>query len=372
MKVRLFKPRIREEAITAASGVMRSGWVGMGPKVAEFEAEFAKYLGVKAGLAVAVNTCTSALHLAVRVLELSEGDEVITSAATFVGANETLLYERVRPVFADVDGRSGNLTAESVAAKVTARTKAILITHFAGYACDLEGIGAEAKKHGLKIIEDCAHAAGAKFQGRRVGSSGNLCAFSFDPIKNLTTGDGGMLVTPTEAMAARVRNLRYMGLTKDAYRRVEGIAQHERPWEYDVPEVGFRYHMNDIAAAMGVVHLKFLDEENVRRNELVARYRAELEGVRGMELLRHEEDRWCSYHLFAVLAERRDALADKLSANGVIIGVHYTRNDAYSIFEKAELPETERFCGRVLSLPLHLDLTEDEIQYVCGLIKGGW
>jgi perosamine synthetase len=370
LQIRLFKPRIREEAIAAASEVMRSGWVGRGPKVTEFEGAFAKFVGVER--AVALNTGTSAVHMAVKLLGLERGDEVITSAATFVGANEVLLYEGLKPVFADVDVRTGNLAAETVAAKITPRTKAIMLVHFAGYACDLEGIGALARKHGLAIVEDCAHACGAKYRGARIGNSGNLCAFSFDPIKNLTTGDGGMLTGAEEAQEKRARTLRYMGLSKDAFARVNAVGHQPRPWEYDVPEVGYRYHMNDIAAAMGLVHLKYLDEENAKRAAVARRYCDLLRGVAGVRVPEYEADRECGFHLFWILAERRDQLAEKLAQAGVITGVHYSRNDHYAIFEKAELPNTGEFCSGVLSLPLHLDLTGEEIEYVASQIRGGW
>lgn len=363
MNVRLFKPRVREEAIEAAAKVMRSGWLGMGPVTAQFEKEFAQYLGVQR--AVAVNTCTSALHLAVKLLRLPPGSEVVTSPLTFVAANEVLLYEGLVPVFADIDRATGNLSPQSVASRITERTGAVMITHFGGYACDLDGFA----KLKLPIIEDCAHACGAWYRDKRVGASGNLCAFSFDPIKNLTTGDGGMLTVPDEAQEKRARNLRYMGLSKDAFTRV---TSRSYSWEYDVPEVGYRYHMNDIAAALGLVHLKDVDADNDRRAEIAGKYRARLKDIPGLTLLSYESDRRSSYHLFSILAESREALADKLTKAGVIIGGHYARTDVYPIFKRAEVPNAEYFCSHVLSLPMHVDLTDDEIDYVAKTIREGW
>ncbi len=369
MQVRLFKPKISESAIAAAAEVMRSGWVGMGPRVAEFEKQFAAYLGVNH--AVAVNTGTSALHLAVKLMDLEPGEEVITSPVTFVGANQVLLHERLTPVFADIDRQTGNLTPATVAARISPRTRAIMLVHLGGYACDLDSFATLAAKHNLTIIEDCAHACGATYQGKCIGASGNLCAFSFDPIKNLVTGDGGMLIVPSDAHDQRARTLRYMGLSKDAFARMQGQQSHH-PWEYEVPEPGYRYHMNDIAAALGIAHLPQLDGENKKRRELAAQYRESLAQVPGIRFPAYQHDRESSYHLFTILAENRDALAEKLLAAGVTVSVHYARNDRFAIFRPAELPGAEEYCSRALSLPLHLDLTEEEIVYVCAVIRGGW
>jgi perosamine synthetase len=369
VQVRLFKPKIRESAIAAAAEVMRSGWIGMGPKVAEFEKAFAAYLGITRALAV--NTGTSALHLAVKLLHLPPGTEVITSPATFVGANQTLLYEHLTPAFADIDSSTGNLTPETVAAKITPRTGAIMLVHLAGYPCDLDAFAALAQKHNLPIIEDCAHACGSAFKGTPIGSSGNLCAFSFDPIKNLITGDGGMLICPTFTLDRRARTLRYMGLSRDAFSRICD-QQTSLPWEYEVPEVGHRYHMNDIAAALGLAHLPFLDEDNQRRREIAHHYRESLAAVPGVRFPQYLPDRLSSYHLCFILAENRNALARKLLSHGVTVGVHYSRNDLYALFQKAALPNAEFFCSRALSLPLHIDLTAEEIAYVCRLIRDGW
>jgi perosamine synthetase len=367
-QVRLFQPRVSDEAIAAAAEVMRSGWLGMGPVTAKFEQAFAAFIG--AGRAVAVNTGTSALHLAVKLLRLPPGTEVVTSPLTFVAANEVLLYEGLVPVFADIDRGTGNLVPELVAARLTPQTGAIMLTHFGGYSCDLDGFRALSHAHSVSVIEDCAHACGAWYRGRRIGASGNLCAFSFDPIKNLTTGDGGMLVVSDENQDARARTLRYMGLTRDAFAR--DASRKAFSWEYDVPEVGYRYHMNDIAAAMGLAHLRLVDADNERRAAIASRYRTLLKGIPGLTLLAHDSDRRSSHHLFSVIVESRDALAAKLMRDGVVVGGHYPRADEYTLFERADLPHAEYFCSRVLSLPMHVELGDDELEYVAARIREGW
>ena len=369
MQVRLFKPRVSEDAIAAVADVLRSGWLGLGPRTAAFEQMFATYAEVPR--AVAVNTGTSALHIAVKLLRLEPGTEVITSPVTFVAANTVLLYERLTPVFADVDPRTGNLTPASVAERVTGRTGAILLTHLGGYACDLDGFAELADRHRLPIIEDCAHACGARYRGVRIGARGNLCAFSFDPIKNLTTGDGGMLVPRDAADDQRARVLRNMGITTSVFERY-GRTDGKTSWEYDVAEVGHRYHMNDIQAALGLAQLRELDAGNTRRRMIAARYACGLGAVAGISLPAYDDDRESSYHLFLVLAERRNALAAKLSERGITVGVHYRRNDEYRIFQRADLPHADTFCDRVLSLPMHVDLTDDDIDGICGVIAEGW
>ena len=370
MQVRLFKPKVGEQAVLAVAEVLRSGWLGMGPRTAEFEKALAGFLGVPH--AVAVNTCTSALHLAVKLLGLEKGTEVITTPVTFVATNQVLLYEGLTPVFADVDPCTGNLTPETVAARLTPRTGAIMLTHLAGYACDLDGFHSIASRRNLPIIEDCAHACGAKYKGVRVGASGNLSAFSFDAIKNLTTGDGGMLIPRNAAEEQRARNLRNMGLTRTAFQRLNEVQSRKHSWEYEIPEVGYRYHMNDIQAAMGLAQLGVLDADNVRRRQIAARYNRHLGNVPGVTLPTYNPDRECSYHLYAILAENRNALAEKMTERGVTVGVHYSRNDLYPIFQRAEVPNADYFCARVMSLPMHLDLTDEELDYVCNVIREGW
>ena len=367
MRIQLFRPVICEEAIEAVVDVLSSGWLGLGPKTLAFEKAFAEYTG--ASFCVGVNSCTAALHLALRLLNLPPGAEVITTPLTFVSTNHVILYEGCKPVFADIQVETGNLDVGSVAERLTDRTGAIMLVHFGGYPCDQDEFYGLARERGIPIIEDCAHACGSTYKGKRIGSHGDIHAFSFNPVKNLTTGDGGALTISSREHDSRLRKLRSFGIDRETMNRM-GPQGYE--WEYDVTEVGFRYAMNDIQAAIGLAQLPRLDEENARRAKVAEQYRALLSDVPGIELPSRKSDRTSSNHLFFILAEKRDALVEKLRSSGVDVGVHYRRNDQYPMYEEQNLPNTEYFWGRVLSLPMHLALTDEQIDYVADVIKKGW
>lgn len=365
-RMALLRPAIREEAIRAVADVLRSGWLGTGPRTAEFERAFAGYVG--APHCVGLNSGTSALHLGFILLDLPPLSEVITTPITFVATNQAILHAGHRPVFADVDGRTGNLSPDSVRSRITEKTRAITVVHYAGYPADLDELYAIARAHDLAVVEDCAHACGAVYKGRRIGSHGDIHTFSFNTVKNLPMGDGGALTLRSERMNARARRLRWLGIDKETYARAAGTFQ----WDYRVEEVGFKYHMTDLHAAIGLAQLGYLDEDNRHRARLAAAYRAALDRLPGLTLLDSKDDRTSSHHLFPVLAEDRDRLISKLNANGVDVGVHYRRNDQYPMFEEADLPEAERFWRREASLPMHALLTEDDVGRVCDIVREGW
>lgn len=370
MQIQLFRPLIREKAISAVSDTLRSGWIGLGPKTAEFENAFAQYVG--APYCVGVSSCTAALHLALKLLDLPTDSEVITTPITFVSTNHTILYEGLKPVFADVEPYTGNLDIKSVESKITEKTGAIIVMHYGGYPCDMDAFYSLGKKNGIAIIEDCAHACGAEYRGKRIGGFGDLHAFSFHAVKNLPMGDGGALTVSSKYHDQRLRVLRWMGIDKDTYERSDTATNKVYSWEYDVGEVGFKYHMNDIDAAIGIVQLQYLEQDNARRRKIADIYMSELAGVPGIELMRYEDDRKSSRHLCCVLAENRDNLVDKLRENNVGVGVHYKRNDLYPMYEKQNLPNVEFFAKHTLSLPLHLHLKDEEVLFVCDIIKRGW
>lgn len=361
--IQLFKPYVSPEAIRAVSEVLGSGWIGLGPKTAEFEKAFADYIGCR--YAVAVNAATSALHLAVVASDIGEGDEVITTPLTFVSTNHVLLYEGASPVFCDVDDKTLNIDLQKAELLVTPRTKAIMAVHYGGNPVDINALYSFAARHKIAVIEDAAHACGAVFNGRKVGSFGLTC-FSFHAVKNLPTGDGGMVTTNDDAIYEKLVRLRWLGIDRSTFARSAGNYQ----WEYDVADVGFKYHMNDITAAIAVEHLKRLDEWNERRREIVKMYKEELQDLTPdyIRFVEQTPGAISANHLCAIRVKDRDSVVDKFKEHGIGVGVHYKPNNHYQMYAsavKGDLGVAENAYEELISLPLHLFLTDEDVQDVC-------
>jgi perosamine synthetase len=367
MHIQLFHPVVCEEAIEGVSEVLRSGWLGTGPRTKSFEDSFARYIGMP--YCVGLNSCTAALHLGLHLLDLPAGSEVISTPVTFVSTNHAILYNQCTPVFADIQLETGNLDVNSVASRITDRTGAIIVVHYGGYPCDLDEFYRLSRETGIPIIEDCAHASGAVYKGRRIGSHGDIHAFSFHAVKNLPMGDGGALTVRSEEHYSRLQKLRWLGISRDTFNRTRENQYH---WQYDVTEVGYKYQMNDIQAAIGLAQLPNLDSYNARRAAIAARYTQALSTVPGVTLLTHKPDRTSSYHLFCIRVERRNDLMKKLESSHISTGVHYLRNDRFSMYQQQDLPNTEQFWQSVISLPMHLRLTDENIDYITDAIRKGW
>jgi perosamine synthetase len=361
--IQLFKPLVSEEAINAVGEVLRSGWIGLGPKTAEFETAFCRYIGCK--YAVAVNSASSGLHLAMLASGIKEGDEVLTVSLTFVSTNHAILYCGADPVFVDIDPTTLMMDLHRAERLVSARTKAIVVVHYGGNPCDLDALYRFAAKHNLRVIEDAAHACGAKFGDRHIGAFDGITSFSFHAVKNLPLGDGGMLTTNDEAIYKMLIKLRWMGIDRSTFDRTKG-GYH---WDYDVTELGYKYHMNDINAAIGIEHLKNLDEWNARRREIVRRYRANLASLvlRGSIRFVDADVERSSNHLCVIRSNSRNELVDKLKERGISLGVHYRPNHLYPMYHNARhagLTETVMAYEEIASLPLHLQLTNEQVDSV--------
>ncbi len=370
MGIQLFRPLICEEAIQAVGDVLRSGWIGLGPKTGEFEHRFADFVG--APFCVGLNSCTAALHLALCVLDLAPGKEVITTPLTFVATNHAILYEHLQPVFADINAFTGNLDPSSIREKITENTGAIMVVHFAGYPADMNEISAIAQEYEIPVIEDCAHACGASYKGQRIGSSDNLHAFSFHAVKNLPMGDGGAITLHSKQKMKRLRRLRWLGIDKSTFDRTHTGSLSSYEWEYQVRETGFKYHMNDIAAVIGLHQLPLVEVQNVKRRKLAAFYNQRLFNVPGITLPQYEKDRVSSRHIYFLFAEGRNELVDKLKRANIGVGMHYRRNDHYPMYEPSMLEKTHYFCEHALSLPMHLLLSEADVETICNVIEKGW
>jgi len=368
-------PAIGREEIDEVVDCLESGWLGTGPRVARFEEDFRNYKG--AAHAVAVNSCTAALHLSLLAAGLEPGDEVITTPLTFCATVNAIIHAGAVPVLADVDPVTMNIDPERVREKITSRTKALLPVHFAGRPCEMDQLCSIASEHGLKIIEDCAHAIEAEWHGQKTGTFGDFGCFSFYVTKNMTTGEGGMVLARKEEDAARVKMLALHGMTKDAWKRFgdEGYKH------YYVAECGFKYNMMDIQAAIGIHQLQGLDSAWQRRRQVWRRYiDAFVDLPVGLPAVVEPETRH-AYHLFNVLIDdsktdiSRDGFLNAMTIQNVGCGVHYLSIPEHPYYQKAfgwhpeDYPHAMRIGRQTVSLPLSGHLKDEDVEDVITLVR---
>jgi len=366
----VFRPSMGQEEINALAEVIKSGWIGLGPKTKQFEKEFAKYIGVK--YAVALNSATAALHLAFKVLDI-EDREVITTPMTFISTNHAILYNNGIPVFTDIQKDTLNIDPKEIKKNITSKTKAMVVVHYGGHACEMDKILKIAKDNNLYLIEDAAHACGSEFKGKKLGSFGDLACFSFHAVKNLATGDGGMIVTNNEQWYRRLEKLRWVGINKDTWSREEfqNADSSRYSWYYDIEELGFKYHMNDINAALGLVQLKKLDKLNKKRRSLVEKYNKELGNLSWLELPKELPYTKSACHNYVIKTNYRDELNDYLAQKNISTGVHYIPNNHYKMYKKfgQPTPVAEKVWTQLLTLPLYPDLSAKQQDEVISAIK---
>jgi dTDP-4-amino-4,6-dideoxygalactose transaminase len=357
---------VDDEIRAAVRETLDSGWWSMGPRVQEFERAFAELCGSRHAFAVANGT--AALHLALLACDCGPGDEVVLPSLNFVAAANTIRCVGATPVFCDVRGGDDlNLDPADMAAAVGPRTKALLVLHYGGFACDMDAVLELAERRGLLVIEDAAHAPGATWSGRRLGSIGRVGCFSFFSNKNLPIGEGGMVVTDDAPVAERIRLLRSHGMTTLTWDRHRGHASL-----YDVVEPGLNYRLDEIRAAVGLVQLRRLDQRNAARRRIVSEYRDRLDGVRGLTMpFRDADPAASSYHLAVILlpeGTERYGVQKALSDVGVQTSVHYPPIHRFSAYADApsprSLPETELVAERILTLPLFAHMRDEQIDAV--------
>lgn len=371
-KIPFSKPELGEEEIAEVADTLRSGWLTTGPKTKRFEESFAAYVG--APFALGTSSCTGALHLALAALGIGPGDEVITSTLTFAATANVIVHCGATPVFADVDARALTVDPAEIAARITPRTRAVIAVHYAGLPCDMDGIARLCQPRGIRIVEDAAHAVGAAYHGRAVGSLGDAAAFSFYANKNLTTGEGGMLTTPHADVHARARVLRLQGMTRDLLHRETDTGAGPLPsWRYEIVAAGFKYPMADIHAAIGIHQLRKLPAFQAARRRVAERYSAELEGIPGLQLpAMGAADVVHAWHLYTARvgsAARldRDALFTALQRRGIECSVHFVPLHLQPYFQSTwgtragQFPRAEAAFSELLSLPLFPSL-EGEAQ----------
>ena len=372
-KVPLSDVDFDHQELEAVSKVIQSGWLTMGSQTKRFERKFARFLGVEH--AFAVSSGTAALHIALRGLGVGPGDEVILPSLNFVAAGNAVLAVGARPVFADIKGEDDlNVDPESVDGLIGAGTKAVIVVHYGGFPCDMEGIMRSARLRKVPVIEDAAHAPGASLKGRMLGTIGDTGCFSFFSNKNMTTGEGGMIVTSNERLAAEIPLLRSHGMTTLTWDRHKGHA-----WSYDVVTPGLNYRPGEIQSALGIVQLGKLKANNRRRRKLTGLYRRRLSGAAGLTLPFPAPSGEPSYHLFPVLLDEgisRGVFMERMKKKGVQTSIHYPPIHGFSCYRepagkgKTGLPVTERVARRLVSLPLCPTLGEEEVEYVCRTVLG--
>ncbi|WP_443693728.1 UDP-4-amino-4-deoxy-L-arabinose aminotransferase [Pseudomonas protegens] len=365
------RPSIGEEEIAAVEQVLRSGWITTGPKNQELEQQFAERVGARH--AVALSSATGAMHITLLALGIGPGDEVITPSQTWVSTANMICLLGATPVFVDVDPDTLMSDAATIEAAITPRTKAIIPVHYAGAAFDLDPLYALADKHGIAVIEDGAHAAGTTYRGRAIGARGTAI-FSFHAIKNMTCAEGAMFVSDDEALANRVRMLKFHGLGVDAYDRLT----HGRKPQAQAIEPGFKYNLADMNAAIALVQLQRLDEINAKREVLAKAYLQRLEGLPVQPLLLPQYPQQHAWHLFILRidAERcgldREAFMKGLQEQNIGTGIHFIATHLHTYyrqrFPEVQLPHTEWNSARLCSIPLFPDMTLDDVERVTGAI----
>lgn len=366
------RPSIGDEEIRAVNQVLRSGWITTGPQNQELEQRFAQSIGCKH--AVAIASATSGMHLALLALGIGPGDEVITPSQTWVSTANMICLLGATPVFVDVDRDTLMTDAARIEAAITPRTRAIIPVHYAGAPADMDPINALAQRHGIAVIEDAAHAAGTRYRGRPVGQTGTAI-FSFHAIKNMTCAEGGMFVTDDDALADRVRMLKFHGLGVDAYDRLT----HGRKPQAQVIEPGFKYNLTDINAAIALVQLDRLEAINARRAELAAAYRERLAGLPVEPLSVPDYPHQHAWHLYILRidAERcgidRDGFMQALQQRGIGSGIHFIGSHLHSYYRQrfpgVSLPNTEWNSARLCSIPLFPDMTTGDLDRVVEAIE---
>lgn len=368
-------PRIEAGEIKEAVKSFRSGWIGTGPKVARFENDFIEYKNAKHG--AAVNSCTAALHLSMLALGVKPGDEIITTPLTFCATVNAIIHAGAVPVLADIDGKSMNIDPGRIAEKITRKTRAIIPVHFAGRPCDMNPIMALARRHGLQVIEDCAHAIEAEYQGRPVGTIGDFGCFSFYVTKNITTGEGGLVIAKRRSDIEKIKVLALHGMDKDAWHR-----HRDRGFKhYRVTRCGFKYNMTDIQASLGIHQLKRIERLWKRRREIWRRYD---EAFRGLAIQTPSDaaspDRH-AYHLYTILVYRkrtgmsRDQFIDEMTRRKIGVGVHYLSLPEHPFYRSAfkwrprDYPNAAYVGATTVSLPLSPSLEDSDVERVIGAVE---
>jgi dTDP-4-amino-4,6-dideoxygalactose transaminase len=369
------QPIIEQPEIDEVVDSLKSGWIGTGPKVHKLEEMFAKYKGTK--YAMALNSCTAALHLSLLAIGIKSGDEVIVPTMTFAATANTVVHVDAIPVFADCEKDTMNIDPKDIERKITAKTRAIIPVHFAGRPCNMDAIIDIAKKHNLKIVEDCAHAIETEYHGKKAGTFGDIGCFSFYVTKNIITGEGGMAITDNEDYANMIKIMGLHGMSKDAWKRFSDSGYKH----YQVLYAGYKYNMMDLQAAIGIHQLPRVDKYWVRRQEIWNRYNKAFQDLPVFTPAPIETNTRHAYHLYTLLLDidklniTRDEFLDEMTKKNIGVGVHYIALHLNPYYQKnfgykqGDFPNAEWISDRSVSLPFSAKLTDEDIEDVIDAVK---
>lgn len=371
MEIPYGKQWIDEDDIEAVVKALRCDYLTTGPRVQEFEQKLADFVGADYGVAVASGT--AALHIACMAIGLQKGDEVITTPITFAASANCILYCGAVPVFADIDPVTYNISPDSIRKCITKRTRAIIPVHYCGQPCDMDAISQIAREYNLIVIEDAAHALGADYKGRKIGSLSDMTCFSFHPVKHITTGEGGMVTTNNRELYEKLALLRTHGIARD---EESFLIKGEGPWHYEQTALGYNYRISDIQCALGLSQLKKLPFFLKRRHEIVKAYQEALKGEKDLVLPTEAEGCHGSWHLYVIQAkaEKRRAVFEQLRADGIGVNVHYIPVYKHPYYQKhgygrACCREAEQLYSRMITLPVYPALTQSQQEYVIEKVK---
>ena len=369
------RPYFDDDELNRVADVLKSGGWTKGSVTREFEKVFAEYVGAK--YAVAVNSCTAAMHIALVAKGIGDGDEVISTPMTFCSTINTIVHTGAKPVLVDIDSKTGLIDVDKIEAAITEKTKAIVPVHYAGQSCDMDKINAIAEKYGLFVLEDCAHALSTEYKGKKIGSMGNACAYSFYVTKNISTAEGGMLTTDDEELYEKASVLSLHGMSKNAWSRYGTKGD----WKYEVCDPGFKYNLTDIAAALGIAQMNKLDEMQDIRTEYAEIYNKAFDKIDGITYLKDNGLGKNSAHLYVIQIDKnkfdidRDTFIELLKEYNIGTSVHfipicmhpyYINNFGY---KKGDFPETEKMFEGIISLPLYPSMTREDVMYVIEAVR---
>ncbi|UJF35501.1 DegT/DnrJ/EryC1/StrS family aminotransferase [Paenibacillus hexagrammi] len=371
MKVRLFKPSVGEEEIQSIQKAFDAAWLGLGARVGEFEQKWSQYIGCADS--VGVNSCTAALHLALSAFRFPKGKKVLVPVMTFAATAIAVLYNQLIPVFVDVDEHTLGISLEDLERKHDKDCVAVIPVHFAGHPVPMDQLMKWAKSRNLKVVEDTAHSAGGKYQGKALGTWGDLGCFSFEEKKCMTTGDGGMISSHDPELLKPLRHSRWVGINKDTWERYEENAsnnQEANSWYYEISDIGYKYNMNDLMASIGLAQLEKLDRMNRRREAILQQYLTGLQQNTDVRSAVPYVLQDSSYWAFVVRVRDRDRFIVHMKEREVATGVHYMPLTMHPLFRPyvSETPTALSIWRELVTLPLFPDLTDEQVEYVLSVI----